>query len=221
MIFGIRHFLANDISLRAEVFYKDIGRVRPRFENLFDPLGLMPELQQDRVRLDPDSARARGVELSVDQTVGNLNWWSSYTWSNVTDRIAGRDVPRSWDQRHSLQAGIDWKYERWNFSAAASVHSGWPATDLQLDDNGFVVPGPRNAMRHGTYASLDVRLSRKFDVRRGTLLVFAEVSNLLDRNNQCCLDWDIIDDSPGGESLERGLDYWLPMLPAIGVLWEF
>ncbi|NQV86465.1 MAG: TonB-dependent receptor, partial [Woeseiaceae bacterium] len=79
LIFGARHLFSNDMSVRLELFYKDIGRVRPRFENLFDPLGLMPELQQDRVRLDPLSARARGVELSADQTIGNLGWWASYT----------------------------------------------------------------------------------------------------------------------------------------------
>ena len=221
IILGAQHTFNNDIALRVEVFYKDIESVRPRFENLFDPLGLMPELQQDRVRLDPESARARGVEFSADRTAGNLNLWGSYTWSNVTDKIAGQDVPRSWDQRHSLQGGMDWKREKWNFSAALSVHSGWPTTDLQLSDAGFVIPGPRNAIHHGTYASLDVRMSRRFDVRRGSLLAFVEISNVTNRRNECCLDWDVIEDPGGEDTLERGLDYWMPLLPAIGVLWEF
>ena len=76
-------------------------------------------------------------------------------------------------------------------------------------------------MRHGTFASMDFRISRKFDLRRGSLLAFVEISNVLDRNNECCLDWDIMDGPAGEEVLERGLDYWMPMLPAIGVLWEF
>ena len=221
VIVGARHLLENDTALRIELFYKDIGRVRPRFENLFDPLGLMPELQQDRVRLEPDSAQARGVEVSADRQAGNFGWWGSYTWSSVTDTIDGRDVRRSWDQRHSVQGGIDWKNERWNFSAATSVHSGWPTTDLQMTDDGLVEPGPRNAQQHGPYASLDVRLSRRFEVRRGSLLAFVEISNLLNRRNECCLDWDITDDSSGEEILERGLDHWMPMLPAVGILWEF
>lgn len=221
IILGARHLFKNDTSVRLEVFYKNIGRVRPRFENLFDPLGLMPELQQDRVRLEPLSARARGVELSADRSTGNLGWWTSYTWSNVTDDIGGTDVPRSWDQRHSVQGGMDWKHEKWNFSAAASLHSGWPTTDLTLTDDGFVVPGERNAIRHGMYASLDVRLSRRFDVRRGSLLAFVEISNVLNRRNECCLDWDLIEGPTGEDALERGLDYWMPLLPAIGVLWEF
>ena len=221
VILGARHMTNKDTSLRLELFYKDIGRVRPRFENLFDPLGLMPELQPDRVRLDPSSARARGLEFSADRSTGNIGWWASYTWSSVTDEINGVDVARSWDQRHALHGGVDWKNEKWTFSAAGSVHSGWPTTDLTLTDDGFVVPGSRNAIRHGTYASVDVRLSRKFDVRRGSLLAFIEVSNLLNRKNECCLDWDFADGSGDEDVLERGRDYWMPMLPAIGFLWEF
>jgi outer membrane receptor protein involved in Fe transport len=221
VVFGAQHLFASEMSMRLELFYKDIGQVRPRFENLFDPLGLMPELQQDRVRLDPSSARSRGVELSLDQRLGQFGWWASYTWSNVTDEINGVDVRRSWDQTHALQAGMDWKNERWNFSAAANVHTGWPTTELMLNNDGSVSPGPRNATRHGTFASLDMRLSRTFDVRRGTLLAFIEVSNILNRRNHCCIDWDFADGPNGEEVLERGQDYWMPLVPAIGILWEF
>lgn len=48
------------------------------------------------------------------------------------------------------------------------------------------------------------------------LLAFIEISNVFDRRNVCCVDWDIDDDG-----LEYSLDYWMPLLPAIGILWEF
>ncbi len=221
IIAGVRHLTQNDIALRAEAFIKEIRDVRPRFENLFDPLGVMPELQADRVRLDPSLAQARGVELSADRFNGAWNWWATYTWSRVTDQIDGRDVPRSWDQRHAFQGGFGWHNESWDFSAAASVHSGWPATSLGLDAAGDGLPGPRNAEKLPTFASLDMRLSRKFDVRRGSLLAFVEVSNATNRRNVCCIDWDVEEDADGNPILEHSLDYWMPLLPAIGILWEF
>lgn len=221
LIFGARHLFENGASVRLEVFYKDIGKVRPRFENLFDPLGLMPELQQDRVRIDPSSARARGLELSADSANGTIGWWASYTWSSVTDEIDGVDIARSWDQRHSLQGGIAWNDERWNLSAAASLHSGWPTTDLRMTDDGLAIPGARNAQSHGTFAGLDVRMSREIDVKHGSLLAFIEISNALNRRNECCLDWDIEENMAGEDVLERGQEYWMPLLPAIGILWEF
>jgi hypothetical protein len=52
-------------------------------------------------------------------------------------------------------------------------------------------------------------------------MAFIEVSNALDRRNICCIDWDTDEEVDGSQTLERGLDYLLPMLPAIGILWEF
>lgn len=230
LIVGVRHLLNNEVSLRLELFRKEIEDVRPRYENLYDPLGLIPELQADRVRLDPSSAEARGIELSADRAVGSWNWWTSYTWSKVTDHIDGRDVPRSWDQRHALQAGFAWNHESWNFSAAASIHSGWPRTTLTLVEAGvdaegepinIAVPAARNALRLPTFASADVRLSRKFKLRRGSLLAFVEISNVFNRRNVCCVDFDLDSDEDGNDVLEPSEDYWLGLLPAIGVLWEF
>lgn len=220
LIGGIRHLAGNGISWRAELFSKEIRKLRPRFENLYNPLGALPELQGDRVRIEPARARARGVELSADRARGAWNWWASYTLSRVTDRIEGRDVPRSWDQRHAFQAGAGWRDERWQFSAAVSVHSGWPTTALVLEQD-VAVPGPRNALRLPSFASLDFRVSRRFRLRRGTLLAFVELSNALDRRNVCCIDWDLDEDASGNPVLESSPDYWMPLLPAIGVLWEF
>ena len=221
VIVGLRHLFANDLALRTELFHKELRDVRPRFENLYDPLGIMPELQADRVRLDPTKARAQGLEVSLERARGAWNWWAAYTLSRVTDRIEGVDVPRSWDQRHAFQAGFSWHDEYWTFSLAGSVHSGWPTTDLQLDADDNAVPGPRNALRLPTFAAVDLRLSREFDVRRGTLTAFFEVSNAFNRSNVCCVDWDVDEDDDENLILESSRDFWMPLLPAIGVLWEF
>ena len=230
LIAGVRHQLSDEMVLRIEAFHKDMRQLRPRYENLFDPLALIPELQPDRIRLDPDTATSSGLEVSIDGERENWSWWASYTLSETTDEIAGRDEYRSWDQRHALQLGVNWSNEVWNVALAAGGHTGWPTTDLELIEDGVdasgepilvAEPGPRNALRHGSFASLDFRVSRKFDIKRGSLTAFLEVSNLTNRDNVCCTDWDI-DVGPSGETtLESSLDYWLPLLPAIGVLWEF
>ena len=110
-------------------------------------------------------------------------------------------------------------------SLAANVHSGWPTTEDGIDADGetvfIVLPGPRNALRLDGFASVDFRISRRFAVRRGTLSLFLEISNVTDRKNLCCIDWDIIESPDGGPQLESSEDYWLPRLPAIGILWEF
>ncbi len=160
IIAGVRHLFSDDYAFRLELFHKDMSRVTPRFENLYNPLGLIPELQPDRIRLDPDSAQSSGLEITLDRSKGDWNWWGSYTLSKVTDRIAGRDVPRSWDQRHAFQGGISWSNDTWSAAAAASVHSGWPVTDISFRQSGIdgdgepvyvVTPGLRNDLNHPVF----------------------------------------------------------------------
>ena len=78
LIAGIRHLFRGAYSLRLELFQKEMQQVTPRFENLYDPLGLIPEVMPDRVRLDPSRARSRGLEISIDRSDGPLTWWASY-----------------------------------------------------------------------------------------------------------------------------------------------
>lgn len=230
LIAGLQHRFASGSAMRLELFHKDMQGVRPRFENLFDPLGLIPELQPDRVRLNPSSAQATGAEFSLSGGSSKWHWWATYTWSKVTDAVDGRDEYRSWDQRHSIQGGLGWSTDEWDVAFAAMARSGWPTTDLALVEDGIdpdgepvytVVPGPRNALRLDDFASIDFRVSRRFDVRRGTLSLFLEISNVTNRKNVCCIDWDVEDGSDGSPELEHSFDYWLPLLPAVGVLWEF
>lgn len=231
LIVGLQTVIRDNYSLRIEAFQKEIGDVRPRFENLYNPLGVIPELQPDRVRLDPSGAQSTGIEISIEHSDGPRNWWASYTLSRATDRINGSDQLRSWDQRHAGQAGISWSGDKWDVAFAASVHTGWPATLLSLVEDGvdedgeavFVaVPGVRNDVRLETFASLDFRVSRRWQLDRSTLMAFFEVSNVANRNNECCYDYDFEEDEDTGEEfLERSMDYWLPLMPAVGILWEF
>jgi len=231
-IAGAQFLFPNHYRLRIEAFLKDYDRLKPRFENLFDSLALVPELQPDRVRLDPESARARGVELTLEYRGGEaLNWWATYSWAKATDKINGVNERRSWDQRHALQAGVAWRRGPWETGLAISVHTGWPITELALgmipgeDDDEeyeyFPIPGPRNAEQLGTFASFDFRISREYPVKTGRLSAFFEVTNATNRKNQCCIDYDIDDDDEGNVFLDRTVDHWLPIIPAIGILWEF
>ena len=177
------------------------------------------------------SARSSGIEISLDRSTGPLTWWLSYTYSEATDRIGGDDEFRSWDQPHAFQGGLGWSSQKWDIAVATSVHTGWPATDLTLVQDGvdeegepefIAVPGARNALRHETFASLDFRIARKWKLKRGSFMAFLEVTNLTNRRNVCCFDWDIEEDEATGEEvLENSLDYWLPLMPAVGILWEF
>jgi hypothetical protein len=226
-ILSVEHAFDSWLDARVEIYRKDYRSVNPRFENLFDPLVLLPELQYDRVRIAPSSARADGVELWLNfRPAGHWSGWLSYTWSQVQDRIDGQDVYRSWDQRHAVSLGIAWSNGPWSLTVADVFHSGWPTTQLSLSPSPTpgdlpVTVGARNALRYDDFNSLDFRLTRTFILPRGQLDVFAEVTNLLMRENPCCTQYGIVQSSAGESVLESSTDSWLPLVPSIGVLWRY
>ena len=224
-VLGVQHRFSDRYSVRAEAYFRALRQLRPRFENAFDPLAVIPELEPDRVRIAPERAFARGLEVSVVYTgADELGWWASYVLSRVEDRIAGVDVPRSWDQRHAAQVGAAWDGGRWNFAGALNVHSGWPTTGLTFDGTDAapaVIIGARNALRLDAFASLDLRASRTLPLRVGSLDFFIEISNVTNRANPCCGDFDLEEHSAGHVFLEQDTDDWLPRLGSVGVLWKF
>lgn len=231
-IVSVEHAFPIGIDLRVEAYRKRYRRVNPRFENLFDPLVLLPEVEFDRVMIDPDSARADGVEVLFNwhpQTVfaqTGFSGWLSYTWSRTQDRIDGVDVYRSWDQRHAVSLGVAWTHGPWAATLAGVYHTGWPTTGLELVPGGApgeaaVAVGPRNAVRYDDYSSLDFRLTRTFTLPRGQLDVFVEASNILSRGNPCCTEYALTQDQGGAAALEKNIDNWLPLVPSFGVLWRY
>jgi hypothetical protein len=175
---------------------------------------LLPEIQFDRYRIDPLSAEAHGAELMVfEGDAGeDLFWWIGYAWSEVRDKTLDRKIARSWDQTHSVKAGLSWRWGRWDLSVAGEVHTGWPKTEFPA--------AALNDTRYSVFHTLDARVSREFAVRRGDLTVFLEVSNLYDRKNQCCTEYSAIS-TPSGPILVAKETNWLPLLPSLGVVWRF
>jgi hypothetical protein len=226
LILSIDRTLRQGLDLRIEAYRKQYRDVAPRFENLFNPLVLLPETEFDRVMVAPSSARAEGVELFLRwQSAGPWRAWINYTWSQVEDVIDGRNVPRSWDQEHAINAGLGWASGAWSVTLADSFHTGWPITRLRLVETpeGGLQPtfGARNADRLGNYNALDLRINRTYALSRGALDLFLEVTNLLSRENECCIEYSITRGPAGAPVLDEEVDHWLRLVPSIGVLWRY
>lgn len=225
-IVSLEQLLAAGLELRIEAYSKDYAQVSPHFENLYDPLQMLPELQPDRVRVAPQDSRAHGVEALLRfRGTGPWSWWLGYAWSRVTDDIDGREVPRSWDQRHSVNAGLHYAGQHWEFTLTDSYHSGWPTTTLGLvidPGSGLAVadPGPRNAARFSAYNSVDLRVLRRYSLPASTLEVFFEMTNVLARRNPCCTSYEV-QGSGSAATLDRDVDYWPRLVPNFGLAWRF
>jgi hypothetical protein len=215
-----RQFL-HGLSLRMEAFDRKMPDPRVRYENLFDPLRVLPELSADRVSIVPDRSRMRGLEFSAQWEEGCWSASGSYTWSEAIDFMGGESRPREWDQRSTMTAALRWQQGPWSAVVQTGYRSGRPTTpfiDASLESPAL---GPAGSRRFAHHVTFDVRLTRRFHPGSGTLVAFAQVTNLLDRYNQCCTELDMPDENSDRQALEIQRLGSYPLMPSVGLSYEF
>jgi outer membrane receptor protein involved in Fe transport len=223
-ILSMEHAFTEQVSARIEAYYKDYEELKPRFENLFDPLVVLPELETDRVSVAPSDGAVRGVEFLVhDRSAQPWGWWLSYAWSDAEETLDGATVARSWDQRHTFNGGISWTRGPWDVALAGTWHTGWPTTPATLvtTTDPEVIIGARNSARLDDFRSLDLRAGYTVEIGDTELLTFVELINMLGLKNPCCVEYTVRDTGTGTLRLDQDFDYWPRFVPNIGVLWKF
>jgi hypothetical protein len=179
------------------------------------------------------SGVAHGIDAVVERrSVNGWTGWVSYAYGHATvtdendngDRGgagSGRErYPADYDQRHT--ANIYSAY-RWSGHTSVSARfrygSNFPVPAYVIPQGGaWVLSSVRNRARLPAYARLDLRADRAFTLGKRRLTVFAEVINLLDRDNY------------RGQTGTLNVTTWrvtgvtervFPLLPSGGILVEF
>ncbi len=226
------HAFSGGLSLGIGAYSRQMTHLHPRYENIFDPMVVFSEARSDRLPVAAARARAEGVELTLSMERGRaFDWWAGYALARADDEIDGRLVPRSWDQRHTLNLVVRYRRgQAWDVTLAGQYHSGRPTTDVRAEDvvnaDGSLsirpVLGPRNAGRFPPFHRLDLEVRRRFVLGHGTLGLFLEVTNLYGRDNVCCVrELRYLPRPDGTVRVERVEGFWLRPLPVFGLTWEF
>jgi len=231
-VLGLEHGFQNGIELRVEAYHKKLSHIRPRWENLSKDVIFFPELEETSQFLEPESGDTRGVEIYLKKdTGGRFRWWGSYALARAEERFAEEDVPKNQDQRHTVYLDGSYRPNRkWRINLAWQYRSGWPYSErlfVRVEvpegewpfEGGF---GPRNRARLPAYHRLDLRVNRYFDFGDSRISVFVEMLNLYNRGNVRDIrlgDRYIAD----GELIPASMveDEWFPLLPSLGISWEF
>jgi hypothetical protein len=228
-VVGIEQRLPAAVTLRIEAYDRRYTHLRPRWVNQDNSGAAFPELGGDRLRIGPPTGDARGLEVLVERRLGGrFGWSASYALARVGDDSAGALLPRTRDQRHTIV--LDATYApgpAWRFSWSWQYHSGWPYTPMTfaLDttaNNTQVLFRTHAALASGrlpAYHRLDVRVSRQWRLRHGTVHAYLDVFNLYNRVNPQGYNYNI--SVRNGQLLVRPVpDEQLPRLPSLGVTWE-
>jgi hypothetical protein len=228
---GLEHQIGV-IALRAEAYERRMSSLRPRYENLMGLITIAPEAIDDRIRTEPTSGIARGLELYMRarHSVVPVQWSAGYTLSQASEEVSGEIVPQERDQRHALRAEVGYRPDaRWDLSMAWQVRSGRPYTPVTVHtetlSDGFVHYefefGRIRSARLPPYHRLDLRATRHFSVGAGRLSAFLDVFNAYGRENIRASVEFPRRKSDGSLEVEDFRVAFLPMLPSIGLTWTF
>jgi TonB-dependent receptor-like protein len=225
VITGLAHETESNLQWRLEAYRNHWSAVGPYFDNSLDSLSLLPELEPDRRRVAPADAETAGVELSVRRPLSaRVQLWGTYAVSRTTDDLAGRDVPRSWDQTHAATLALAWQGVSTSASALLGWHTGWPRTPLSPGSGTAAAPGgllvgERNSARWANYLTVDLRVSHEVPVPAGSLSAWLDATNATDRSNECCVGFSPADTTAGMAVTRAKL--WLPRVVNVGFAWRF
>lgn len=229
---GVEHAFENGLNVRVEAYQKLISNVRPRYESLNGDINFFPEVEDGWFLIEADRAEAKGLEIYLRKDTGSkFAWWGSYAYAKVEDIIAGKTVPRNTDQRHTFYFDLAYRPNaKWRLNAAWHFHTGRPYTLAEFVATNFP-DGSRNfeliysnpySERLPAYHRLDLKASRFFDFKNGHKLALSlELINAYNHGNVRGYNFLLRPDEFGNLVTVREEMFWFPLLPSIGVNWEF
>lgn len=213
-----------DIKLLGDVYYKRYGEQKERYENIFNPFVLLPEMEPDRVGLAPSKALVKGFDLDAGVSLlEELNGHLRYSYMDARDRLDGNWVDRRWSQQHTVNADIVWQRDTLTLSMAVTWHSGWRTTVLpEFVPAGTVIPveSVLNNTDLRDYLSIDIGARKSWEVGPTRVQVYADISNSTDRHNQAGIDFDI-EDVPGGYAITPDQETLLGRVISLGIILSF
>lgn len=233
-IAGVEHWLAPELTVKAEGFYKDYADLlESRYGAFFTPAESL--LVADGYSWGADLLVRRGAPADPAAAWGWVNGWVSYSWMWTRRRIGDEVYFPHYDRRHNLNVVLSFPAVFWqtDLSVRFTLGTGLPYSGT----NGFfhryqyrpgeprwpeepgweLIRGPRDAFRYPAYHRLDLGLTRAWRLGRGELSVFLDVVNAYYAKNALLYYWDIAENEL---PVRKQIDM-LPILPTLGVRVKF
>jgi hypothetical protein len=221
---GLEQRLGGQVRVSVAVYDRDETDMLRRF-------GSEIRVEDDRLVRGSSAARyqnrldgsARGVEMMVQRAASQgLSGWISYAYARTRyrDAVSGEQFWSDFDQRHTLNAYALYRYSaRTSFVAKLRIGSNFPITGYYAEQEGeFFVSDVRNTARLPAYARLDLRSNHSFAWSTRRLTLFAEVINVLNREN---VRFEPPGVNPVTRRITKPYDTMLPIVPSAGLLIEF
>ncbi len=227
-VLGVERLLRDDVKLQFEVYAKGYAQYPRR---LFRPQAVLSPSGFDDVTsdipfgLEPLAAvatgRSYGAELFVQKQLSDVPLFglASVSVARTTfDDVNGVARAGSFDTRAIGNVVVGWRPNpKWELSGKFRIASGLPTTP-------FITTGPNAGRQDFTqwnegerlpvFHALDVRVDRRWSLRRVQLVGYFDIQNVYGRENVSGLQWD-----QRTQRVERNTS--IGLLPSIGFSIEF
>lgn len=218
-IFGIDKELTDNIYSRLEFYYKDYYDLIPATKSGEGALSYGK-------KFNSAIGYAKGFDFQLN---ANLNWiylWISYGYLVSEEKIdvpSERYYPRYTDQRHTLSTVINFDLgSGWQFDVRGFYGSGYAYTPSQSvwDQTQQIykwIAGTKNSRHYLPYERIDLRLSKVFTIHENELSVYADIMNVLNRENVLYLRYTY--DEQGRPKIENKTLFGI--IPTMGISYTF
>ena len=227
-ILSLEHVLTDKIRIRVEGYNQEERNgifpklMEPRLATgaipVISPTPLSP-LQRNTLR-----GYSRGIELYVQRRSANrLTGWVSYAYGHARSRdvLSGLTFDGDFDQRHTVSVYGSYRITKsLNLSSKFRYGSNFPIVGFyEFRGEQMFLSTERNRARLTAYSRLDIRANNDFNFDRWKLTLYAEVMNVLGRENIRYSDLDDYNPRTGEVFFTR--DSLFPFLPIAGLTIEF
>ena len=225
-VLGFEHQFRSDIKVKLEGFYKNYKNyptsvLRPYLvlsntgagfagsDDNFASYGLEPLVSEGK-------GYSRGAELSIQKKASDVPHYAllSLTYSQTEyTSLSGLKSAGTYDQRWILNLSAGYVFdENYQMGIKFRLSTGSPYTPFE--SNGTQLLSNYNKNTFPVNHSLDIRVERRWNFEKTSLIAYIDVQNVYNRKNQTSIRWDYVENKVKDESS-------IGVLPSIGVSLEF
>ncbi len=224
---GVTRLIGSDVKVQLEIYgkrYADYPARRFRPQAVLSPSGFDDATTDIPFGLEPLESTATGdaygIELFAQKKFGASPFYGQLSTSLNRTRFTGINSTATrgaFDSPVTANGVLGWRPNaKWEVATRLRGATGLPFTPFVSTGSlaGTLDFTRYNDQRAGTFFSADLRVDRRFVMRRTQFIAFIDLQNFTNRENQQAPQWNprtrMADNNAG-----------VGLLPSIGLNWEF
>ena len=209
-ILGLDHFFSGDLKATVELYYKyykdyPVWKDIPTYILIDGGTEFGPNIVGEAV--SAGTGYVKGIDVSLQKKLSSqkgLYGIINYSYINTGfTALAGGEKPGAFDPGHQFTLIAGYQFSSgWLAGFKFKYTGGRPYTPLDYDaskrvNRAVYATDDFNSARYPYYMRIDLRVDKKFDFSKASLVGYIELQNLFDRENIYSYFWNEDNKKPG------------------------